>query len=112
MSAPAIPEDMKNVPKKQLDVVLASGPEGKVFAIPVSIAAEYESDDKHLAVFPPDGESEEVGGRHAAFNPGGPPRYHEDWQIGRYIWICDGGCYYGPHWHPNRYSFYAHDEDG
>jgi hypothetical protein len=72
---------------------------------------------KHDQAFMPhDGDAgaggDEVGGRHAVRLVDGTIGYHSDWVTGPYIWIVDQDVYYGPHWHPNRYSPIAHDIDG
>ena len=112
MNALSIPEELKSVPKRKLDVVFASGPEGKVYAIPLSVAAEFESDDKHLTRFLRGGEPDEVEGRHKVLLVDGTFEYNSQWHVGAYLWIVNGGSYYGSHWHPNRHSPYAHDQDG
>lgn len=120
MNTPPIPSDLKGKPKEKLDVVFASGPGNKVYAIPTNVAAPFEHAGDHAPLLASEAfkdslnapEEEEVGGRHAVLLADGSVGYHSDWLYGPYIWWVDGCSYVGLHWHPNRYSPLACDTDG
>jgi hypothetical protein len=55
---------------------------------------------------------DEVGGRDRRYNPNsGRWEYPGYWHYGPYLWLCDGLVYEGWHWHPNRWSPGAWDQD-
>ena len=93
-------------PKEPKDDVVLAHQGGKMYEIPLSVVQQYESQDTHDQTA---GDSE-VGGRHRTHTNYGYV-FHGDWQYGAYVWISTGRVYYGYHWHPNMYSFYAYDAD-
>jgi hypothetical protein len=102
MTTPAIPEALKGTPKKKADVIFATEG-GKTYAIPLSVASQYEFSDEHAALVTADklaGEGDEVQGHHAVNLADGTFGYHADWLVGWYVWHVDGCTYHGLHRHP------------
>lgn len=117
-SAPAAPV--------KLNSVFATGPDGRIFEIPVEQATGYEVSEErekelgHLPLIPynllmaiaagntDDTDTEEaVEGRHLTLDPsvggaGGLTNWswHTDWQHGAYTDVNDGSVYVGMHRHP------------
>lgn len=107
MSNPTIPEELKGTEKKKADLVFATGPGGKIYAIPTAVAEQYVHSDGHspvpsLADFAQaaNGEGDEVQGHHAALLEDGTVGYHANWAVGYYVWHVDGCTYHGLHRHP------------
>jgi len=111
---PASPAPDKR-PKKAMDVVIAHGPDGQVFEIPLAEARKYAMSaarQKELTcVTVPKADEGEVGGRHAVLLVDGSVGYHSNWLYGPYLWWRNLNYYTGWHWHPNRYNPVAYDND-
>ena len=105
------PDDRK---KEQLNAIIARGPDGTVYEIPIADAKKFKisaAREKELQCAAVKTEEDEVGGRHMVPLQGGGIGGHSDWLYGPYIWWRDLGAYRGWHWHPNRHSVAAYDED-
>lgn len=102
MNHPEIPEELKGIEKKALNVVFATGPEGERYEIPLEVARQHPAQSEHPALVSPKDipEEDEVEGHDAVRLIDGSVGYHSDWLTGPYIWHCDGCSYYGLHRHP------------
>ncbi len=109
-------EEFAAKPRKALDTIFATGPDGKIYEIPSASASEFLITPErvkelgHLPITPytklasaispvKDEEEAEVGGRHKVYR-NGRMVWHHDWEYGTYRWVCDGRYYTGWHCHP------------
>ncbi|MGK0185963.1 MAG: hypothetical protein ACI9R3_001746 [Verrucomicrobiales bacterium] len=108
-------------PKTKLDTVIAQGPDGEIYAIPLDVAKQHVIQEDHPPLITPDKmnlsnpeeDQGEVEGHHAAVLSDGSVGYHADWAYGRYCWHYDGCWYTGLHRHPFGWTCYlAADRDG